>query len=122
MERVSQKTYKIVIERCGGRCQHPDCGVMGVQEYYNGKVYWIGVEYHHVIFRSITKLIIDDPKDGTIICPPHHRTGEQAAHISRYWRYYYYQFLPKEFLEKYAGMSQKYLKMLLKSYQQFTHF
>lgn len=89
-KQVSKKTYRIVHDRDGGMCQHPDCGTT------------VGVEYHHILFRSATQgaleEVIDDPDAGVMLCGEHHRTGKEAPHRSRKWKVYYYNWLPDRLL------------------------
>ena len=84
---VSPKTYQQVMEKYEWRCQHPGC--------------WRrNVEYSHIIARSKDKSLIDHPGNGIPLCPEHHRTGRDSVHQSRWWKYYYYQFLTEDIKKK----------------------
>lgn len=51
---VSEETYDIVFKRCNGRCQ-----ICGTTE---------NLSYHHVLFRSERPDLIDDPRNGIMLC------------------------------------------------------
>ena len=96
MKKVSEKTYWTVMERYGFKCQHPDCPVMGYVHFdpITGRRSVVGVEYSHIVFRSHSKALTDDPDNGIPLCPHHHRNGPESVHKSQKWREYYEQFLP----------------------------
>lgn len=82
-DKVSPKTYQEVMEKYEGKCQRPGC---------SSRV----TEYSHIIFRSESKKWIDHPGNGVPLCAQHHRLGKDSVHMSRWWRMWYYKFLPAE--------------------------
>lgn len=66
---VSKETYNKVMERCGGRCSM--CGTTR------------NLHYHHVLYRSERKDLIDEPDNGLMVCFSCH----QKAHSNKiYWQ------------------------------------
>lgn len=55
---VSDKTYNTVFEKCQGRCVL--CGTT------------LNLHYHHILYRSERKDLIDDPINGIMLCVEHH--------------------------------------------------
>jgi hypothetical protein len=94
-DSVSRKTYNQVMEKYGWKCQFPGCNKRNI-------------EYSHIVFRSHDKSLIDNPGNGIPLCPEHHRTGKNAVHRSRWWRYWYIQFLPDEIKEKLSKYEKEY--------------
>jgi len=97
---VKYETYKAVMEKYEGRCQHPRCGVMGVPTFNGVKTYWEGVEYSHILSRGKFPEYRDEVWNGIPLCPKHHRTGVESVHQSKDWEQYYFRFLPDWVIEK----------------------
>lgn len=70
-KRVSEETYKKVYERDKGICRLKD------------KNCSYGLEYHHIIYRSEDKSLIDVANNGIMLCVYHHKKVHSNKH---YWQ------------------------------------
>lgn len=70
-KRVSEETYKKVYERDKGICRLKD------------KNCSYGLEYHHIIYRSEDKNLIDVANNGIMLCVYHHKKVHSNKH---YWQ------------------------------------
>ena len=68
---VSEETYKKVYERDKGICRLKD------------KNCSYGLEYHHIIYRSEDKSLIDVANNGIMLCVYHHKKVHSNKH---YWQ------------------------------------
>ena len=68
---VSEETYKKVYERDKGICRLKD------------KNCSYGLEYHHIIYRSEDKSLIDVASNGIMLCVYHHKKVHSNKH---YWQ------------------------------------
>lgn len=56
---VSDKTYNIVLDRSKDELGVPHCQLCGAVD---------NLQYHHVLYRSERKDLIDDPDNGLMLC------------------------------------------------------
>jgi len=91
------------MKKYGFKCMFPGCPVRGVAHIdpETGKFHVVGVEYSHIIFRSTSKELIDDPDNGIPLCPDHHRLGPDSVHRSQLSRVYFHKFLPERIKKVY---------------------
>lgn len=66
---VSEKTYNIVLEKSKDIYGVPRCGLCGAAD---------NLQYHHVLYRSERKDLIDDPSNGIMLC--HKEFSENKCH------------------------------------------
>lgn len=66
---VSEKTYDEVYKKCNGQCQI--CYTTN------------NLHYHHILYRSERRDLIDDPSNGIMLCTKCHKIVHSNKH---YWQ------------------------------------
>ena len=77
---VKKEIYEEVYNRDKGKCRLKDCNCNG------------GLEFHHIIYRSENKSLINEPTNCIMLCNYHHQLVHSNKH---YWQPYLKELIKK---------------------------